>query len=108
MTSLLDAGFVDAICPMAYTTEPARFAEQIAAAREAAGARAVWAGIGAYRLSPKETIDNIQTARRLGANGVILFSYDSMVSPRQASPDYLAVVGRAAFTATLPGSSGSR
>ena len=64
--------------------------------------------IGAYRLSPKETIDNIQTARRLGANGVILFSYDSMVNPRQAAPDYLAVVGRAAFTTTLPGSSGSR
>ena len=31
-------------------------------------AHAVWAGIGAYRLSPRETIDNIQTARRLGAS----------------------------------------
>ena len=101
-------GLVDAICPMAYTTEPARFAEQIAAAREAAGTRAVWAGIGAYRLSPKETIDNILTARRLGASGVILFSYDSMVDPRQTSPDYLAVVGRAAFTIIPPGSAGSR
>jgi len=104
----LDKGLVDAICPMAYTTEPARFAEQIAAAREAAGTRAVWAGIGAYRLSPKETIDNILTARRLGANGVILFSYDSMVNPRQTPLDYLAVVGRAAFTTTPPGPSGSR
>lgn len=104
----LDGGLVDAICPMAYTTEPARFAEQIAAAREAAGTRAVWAGIGAYRLSPKETIDNILTARHLGANGVILFSYDSMVNPRQSPADYLAVVGRAAFTTTPAGSSGSR
>lgn len=104
----LDAGLIDAICPMAYTTEPARFAEQIAAAREAAGARAVWAGIGAYRLSPKETIDHILTARRLGANGILLFSYDSMVNPRQGSADYLAVVGRGAFTTTPPGSSGSR
>jgi uncharacterized lipoprotein YddW (UPF0748 family) len=104
----LDGGLVDVICPMAYTTEPARFAEQIAAAREAAGTQAVWAGIGAYRLSPKETIDNILTARRLGANGVILFSYDSMVNPRQTPSDYLAVVGRAAFTATPSGSAGSR
>ena len=104
----LDGGLIDAICPMAYTTEPARFAEQIAAARKAAGTRAVWAGIGAYRLSPKETIDNILTARRLGASGVILFSYDSMVNPLQTSPDYLAVVGRAAFPATPPGPAGSR
>lgn len=104
----LDAGFIDAICPMAYTTEPARFAEQIAAAREAAGGRAVWAGIGAYRLSPSETIDNIQTARRLGATGVVLFSYDSLTDPRQTSPDYLSLVGRGAFAAAPTPAAGSR
>lgn len=104
----LDAGLVDVICPMAYTTEPARFAEQIAAAREAAGSRPVWAGIGAYRLQPRETIDNIQTARRLGAKGVVLFSYDSLINPRQTAPDYLSVVGRAAFAAGAPAVAGSR
>jgi uncharacterized lipoprotein YddW (UPF0748 family) len=93
----LNQGIVDALCPMAYTQEPARFAEQIAAAREAAGSRAVWAGIGAYRLSPAQTIDNIRTARKLGAAGVILFSYDSLVNPRQSVPDYLSTVGRGAF-----------
>jgi uncharacterized lipoprotein YddW (UPF0748 family) len=104
----LGAGLIDAICPMAYTTEPARFAEQIAAAREAAGGRAVWAGIGAYRLSPSETIDNIQTARRLGATGVVLFSYDSLTNPRQTTPDYLSLVGRGAFAATPTPAAGSR
>jgi uncharacterized lipoprotein YddW (UPF0748 family) len=104
----LDGGLVDAICPMAYTTDTARFAEQIAAAREAAGSRAVWAGIGAYRLSPTQTVENIQTARRLGAAGVVLFSYDSLIDPRQTSPDYLALVGRAAFAAAAPPTSGSR
>ena len=93
----LEAGLIDAVCPMAYTQEPARFAEQIAAARDAAGASAVWAGIGAYRLSPAQTIENIQTARRLGAAGVILFSYDSLTDPRASAPDYLALVGRGAF-----------
>lgn len=93
----LAAGLVDAVCPMAYTPEPARFAEQIAAARDAAGPRAIWAGIGAYRLSPAQTVDNIQTARRLGASGVVLFSYDSMTNPRQSVPDYLALVARGAF-----------
>ncbi len=89
---------VDAICPMAYTTDPARFAEQVAAARAIAGPKGVWAGIGAWRLSPAETLDNIRAARRLGAAGVILFSYDSLVDPRQAAPDYLSIIGRGAFT----------
>ncbi len=103
----LRAGLVDAVCPMAYTTDSARFEEQIAAVREASAGHAVWAGIAAYRLSPDETIGNIQTARRLGAEGVILFSYDSLANPRQSSPDYLSLIGRAAFT-TPPASAGSR
>ena len=93
----LEAGLVDAVCPMAYAPEAARFAEHIAAARGAAGDRAVWAGIGAYRLSPSQTVDNIRTARRLGAAGIVLFSYDSMTDPRQSAPDYLAAVARGAF-----------
>lgn len=99
----LDAGLIDAVCPMAYTTEAAEFAQQIAAARAAAGERRVWAGIGAYRLSPGRTIENIETARRLGVDGVILFSYDSMIDPQRRIRDYLGLVSRAAFTANAPG-----
>jgi uncharacterized lipoprotein YddW (UPF0748 family) len=104
----LAAGLVDAVCPMAYTPEPAKFAEQIAAAREAAGARTVWAGIGAYRIPPAQTIENIETARRLGATGVVLFSYDSLIDPAQSSPDYIAVVGRSAFAKPAASSDGTR
>jgi uncharacterized lipoprotein YddW (UPF0748 family) len=93
----LSAGLVDAVCPMAYTQEPARFAEQIAAAREIAGTHAVWAGIGAYRLTPAQTIENIQTARRLGAAGFVLFSYDSLTGPSPPAADYLGIVSRGAF-----------
>ena len=93
----LREGLVDALCPMAYTQDTARFAEQIAGARQAAGDRPVWAGIGAYRLTPAQTIENINTARKLGAAGIILFSYDSLIDPQQSVPDYLATVGRAAF-----------
>jgi uncharacterized lipoprotein YddW (UPF0748 family) len=97
----LAAGLVDAVAPMAYTQESARFAEQIAAARTIAGTRAVWAGIGAYRLSPAQTVENIQTARRLGADGFVLFSYDSLTAK---TPDYLSAVSRAALgvNATTP------
>jgi uncharacterized lipoprotein YddW (UPF0748 family) len=100
----LAAHFVDGIAPMAYTQEPSRFAEQIAAAREAAGGAIVWAGIGAYRLSPAQTIDNIQAARKLGASGIVLFSYDSLTGPKPPAPDYLATVSKGAFAvnATTP------
>ncbi len=104
----LRSGLIDAVCPMAYTQEPAQFAEQIAAARTAAGSAAVWAGIGAYRIPPAQTIENIETARRLGASGVVLFSYDSLVDPRQSAPDYIAVVGRSAFATPAAPSDGTR
>lgn len=93
----LAAGLIDAVAPMAYTQEPARFAEQIAAARAIAGGHAVWAGIGSYRLTPAQTIDNIETARRIGAAGFVLFSYDSLTGPKPPAPDYLATVRRGAF-----------
>jgi uncharacterized lipoprotein YddW (UPF0748 family) len=103
----LEAGAIDAVCPMAYAPEPPRFAEQVAAAREAAGGRAVWAGIGAYRLTATQTVENIRTARRLGAAGIGLYSHDSRTDARQAAPDYLAAVGRGAF-ADGAASAGSR
>jgi hypothetical protein len=57
----------------------------------------VWAGIGAYRLTPARTVEHIEAARRLGATGVILFSYDRLVQPPRGI-DTLASIGRAAFT----------
>jgi uncharacterized lipoprotein YddW (UPF0748 family) len=101
----LETRLIDAVAPMAYTQEPARFAEQIAAAREIAGGRSVWAGIGAYRLTPAQTIENIRAARKLGAAGFVLFSYDSLTGPTPPAPDYLATVSRAAFAAKATGTS---
>ena len=104
----LSAHLVDAVAPMAYTQEPARFAEQIAAARDIAGGRAIWAGIGAYRLTPAQTVENIEAARRLGAAGFVLFSYDSLTGPKPPAPDYLATVSRAAFSSTRASTSPER
>jgi uncharacterized lipoprotein YddW (UPF0748 family) len=92
----LRADLLDVACPMAYATDAETFAAQVTSARAAAGTRPVWAGIGAYRLSTSQTIENIQTARRLGAAGIILFSYDSLISAPQGS-EYLSQVGRVAF-----------
>jgi uncharacterized lipoprotein YddW (UPF0748 family) len=88
----LQTGLLDAICPMAYTTDPALFRTQIANVEQLAGPRQVWAGIGAYQLSPAATVDNIRAARQLGAEGIILFSYDNLDSR------YVDTVAKGAFT----------
>ena len=92
----LDTGLIDVICPMAYTTDPAVFAAQIAAAKQIAGSHPLWAGIGAYRLSSDQIVENAQTARRLGVGGIVLFSYDSLADSARG-PGFVSRVGRAAF-----------
>jgi uncharacterized lipoprotein YddW (UPF0748 family) len=92
----LDRGLVDVLCPMAYTTDHAVFTAQIRKAHEIAGVHPLWAGIGAYRLSPGQIVEHARTARRLGVRGIILFSYDSLTDPARG-PDYLSQIGRAAF-----------
>ncbi|MEW6322238.1 MAG: family 10 glycosylhydrolase [Acidobacteriota bacterium] len=92
----LDQSLVDIVCPMAYTTDAAEFRAQIAEAQGFAAGRPVWAGVGAYRLTPDQTVAHIDAARRLGVPGVILFSYDALVSPPN-SASTLAELGRAAF-----------
>ncbi len=87
----LEDGLLDAICPMAYTTDPVLFRSQIANVEHLAGSRPVWAGIGAYQLSPGATVENIRTARQLGAEGIVLFSYDNLNAP------YVTMVAKEAF-----------
>ena len=92
----LDRGLLDVVCPMVYTTDPATFAAQVEAVRGAAGSRPVWAGIGAYRLTPAQIVANVRTARRIGVAGVVLFSYDSP-AVGASGPASVAEIGRAAF-----------
>ncbi|HET9468926.1 MAG TPA: family 10 glycosylhydrolase [Vicinamibacterales bacterium] len=87
----LEAGLLDAICPMTYTTDPATFRSQIANVEQLAGRRPVWAGIGAYQLPATATIENIRVARQLGAEGIVLFSYDNL------DTKYVDTVAKGAF-----------
>ena len=87
----LESGLLDAICPMTYTTDPAVFRAQITHVEQLAGKRPVWAGIGAFQLSPSATIENIRMARQLGAEGVVLFSYDNL------DGRYVETVSKGAF-----------
>ena len=97
----LKLGILDVACPMAYTTDTAVFRQQIEVANTAAhpAGKRVWAGIGAYRISFESTVDKINVARALGADGVILFSYDftATVGPLNPQGDYLQRVRMSAF-----------
>ncbi len=93
----LAKGLIDVVCPMASTTDSVAFAAQIAAAREAAGRHPLWVGIGASSLSHEQIMDDIVAARRIGAGGVGLLSYDSLTAPARGS-GYLSRLGKAAFS----------
>jgi len=92
----IDQSLLDVLCPMAYTADADVFQKQVAAARAYAGARPVWAGIGAYQLSPAQTLAHIAAANKLGVAGVILFSYDSLTAPPNGAGS-VSELGRAAF-----------
>ncbi len=92
----IDQSLLDVICPMAYTAEPDIFQRQITSVRANAGSVPVWAGIGAYQLTPPQTLRHIAAARGLGAAGIILFSYESLIAPPNSS-DAVSELGRAAF-----------
>jgi uncharacterized lipoprotein YddW (UPF0748 family) len=92
----IDQSLLDVICPMAYTADAATFQKQIAAARAYAGSRPVWAGIGAYQLSPAQTLMHIAVANQLGTAGIILFSYEALIAPPNHSGS-VSELGRAAF-----------
>ncbi|MBN2371794.1 MAG: family 10 glycosylhydrolase [Vicinamibacteria bacterium] len=68
---------LDAVCPMAYSTEDRIFRNQIEDVRLALRTdQSLWAGIGAYRLSAEGVLAKVRLARSAGAHGVLLFSHE--------------------------------
>jgi len=84
-------GWIDAVCPMAYTADTELFEDQISAAISLASGREVWSGIGVYRQGVDSARRKIELSRQLGAQGFILFSYNSLVqtSPNNPRGEYL-------------------
>jgi len=75
----MSSGAIAALCPMTYTPDSRLFTQQLEAVRERAGAgRPFWAGIGAYRLDVAGIVEKVALARRAGAQGVVLFSHESL------------------------------
>ncbi|MEZ5319646.1 MAG: family 10 glycosylhydrolase [Vicinamibacterales bacterium] len=72
------SGLLDVVCPMAYTQDAAVFRAQVRDVASLVGPVPMWIGIGAYRLTTAETAANVRVARRAGAAGVLIYSYDSL------------------------------
>ncbi len=78
----MKAALLNAVCPMAYTGDSRSFRAQVEQARTRVPAgQALWAGIGAYRLTLAGIVERIQVARASGASGVVLFSNESLAGP---------------------------
>ncbi len=97
----LEEGIIDVVAPMAYTEEDRRFRRFVRDAMAAAGrSDRLWAGIGAYVNSADGVVGQIGIARREGAGGVMLFSYDWARDEGGLldGVPFLERVGRAVFT----------
>jgi uncharacterized lipoprotein YddW (UPF0748 family) len=90
----LRMGCLDVVCPMAYTPDTDTFRKQMGAAMSLASGKRVWGGIGAYKQTAESAVEKIRVARELGAQGFILFSYDSTINVSDVNPqgDYLEKV----------------
>jgi uncharacterized lipoprotein YddW (UPF0748 family) len=75
----LQKGWLDVLCPMAYTPDTETFRKQVLNAMNNAAGKKVWGGIGAFKQTAEGSIEKIQVGRELGAHGFILFSYDSSI-----------------------------
>ncbi|MFN0088046.1 MAG: glycoside hydrolase family 10 protein [Blastocatellia bacterium] len=84
-------GWLDVLCPMAYTPDTNTYRKQIANAMTHAAGRQVWGGIGAYKQTAEGAVEKILVTRELGAQGFVLFSYDSSIKVSSLNPqgDYL-------------------
>jgi uncharacterized lipoprotein YddW (UPF0748 family) len=85
-------GSLDVVCPMAYATDLASFNAQVTGARASAGRVPVWIGVGAYLLPVADASAHVRAARSVGAAGILVFSYDSLVTSDAGDSGYLTAL----------------
>jgi uncharacterized lipoprotein YddW (UPF0748 family) len=89
--SWLQNGWLDVLCPMAYTPSTDLYRKLISGAMRNASGRPVWGGIGAFRQPAEGSLEKIRVTRELGAQGFVIYSYGSSVEVSEINPqgDYL-------------------
>jgi uncharacterized lipoprotein YddW (UPF0748 family) len=87
----LQKGWLDVLCPMAYTPNTALYRKLMVGVMTNAAGKQVWGGIGAFRQPAESALEKIRVTRELGAQGFVLFSYGSSIEVSEINPqgDYL-------------------
>jgi hypothetical protein len=89
---------------MSYSKNTETVARQVQSAIQAAGEKHVYAGIGSWRISAKDTAQKISRVRKLGVQGVNIYSYDGITRDGKRK-EYLDALTRSSFAsrAGVPG-----
>jgi len=70
------AGWIDLLCPMAYSRDTVEVGRLLSKARAAARRTRMWGGLMAYAGERALLRDQVRAAQDAGCEGAILFSYD--------------------------------
>ncbi len=90
----VETGILDVVCPMAYTPDSEIFEENIRIARHSSSRSRLWAGIGAYKLDGKGIIQQVRLSRQLGADGFVVFSYNTLTASKKSREELLEPLGK--------------
>ena len=80
-TDWLATGLLDVAVPMVYVTDPVVFERRLEAAVQILGPERIWAGLGIYRQSFAEAVQQARQTQARGTGGMVLFSYDWAIGP---------------------------
>lgn len=75
----LHEGLIDAAVPMTYSPSTPIVERQLRDALAIPTSRQVWAGVAIYNEGARGAAEKIRIARKLGVDGIALFSYDTFV-----------------------------
>jgi uncharacterized lipoprotein YddW (UPF0748 family) len=92
----LQAGILDAACPMTYSTSTKQFSLQVRDAVAHSHGKPIVPGVGAWQMPAQSAIAKGKLCRGLGTSGVNFFSYDGMTRFGRTEA-YLAKVAGALF-----------
>ena len=74
----VEEGYLDFVCPMDYTDSNSKFESLVKNQKEVIkGKIPFYPGIGAFIIPVEQVLQQIEIARKLGAEGFIIFNYDT-------------------------------
>lgn len=89
----LKDGKLDMVFPMSYVKSVDRLTELVGDAVKSSCGKPVVAGIGAWQITPEQTVEQIRAIQEVGADGYCLFSYS--ITNKGTKTDYLEAIRNA-------------